>query len=341
MKLISSSLLSVLLIPALVVAPLTAQSAVAQVPASAVATNPNNDLQLRVVDGDGAEARVNSNASRGLTVQVSDATGAVVPEAAVAVRLPDNGPTGSFADGTHSAVAYTDSTGRAHFTGMHWGQAPGSMTLRITATKGTSHAALLIDQRLVSESATVVEVPTAPVPASTRLTNQAAAPPAQVMANSQRVTPAPAVVPPPPATSLTPDTSTASAAPLGSAPLPSATPAPVVVAQASQPSTPQPGQIRSASSSSTPLVTPAAMPVTASGASGTPSLPAAQPEPKVTVTGAGGEHHVNRTKWIIIAAVVAGAGAGAALALGGKGGTTAAPVNALSIGTPSIAVGHP
>jgi hypothetical protein len=71
-----------------------------------------------------------------------------VADAAIAFRLPDADPTGIFSDGTHSAVAYTDQTGRAKITGIQWNATPGAVAIRVTATKGTAHAGILIQQTL-------------------------------------------------------------------------------------------------------------------------------------------------------------------------------------------------
>jgi outer membrane biosynthesis protein TonB len=50
----------------------------------------------------------------------------------------------------------------------------------------------------------------------------------------------------------------------------------------------------------------------------------------------------NTKKWVIVAAIVAGAGIGAALALGGKGGavTTSSASSGTSIGSPTVSIGH-
>jgi hypothetical protein len=67
------------------------------------------------------------------------------------------------------------------------------------------------------------------------------------------------------------------------------------------------------------------------------------PSVSITNTGAspGKNSHNSKTKWIIAAVAVAGAG-GAMMAMkGGKGGAPAAAAPSLSIGTPSISVGHP
>lgn len=94
--------------------------------------------------------------AKGITIQVRDENGRPVQDAAVAFRFPDTSASGTFADGTQSAVAYTDASGTAHVEGIRWIASSGSVPVRITASKGNSHAGLLFEEKL-SESV----VPTA------------------------------------------------------------------------------------------------------------------------------------------------------------------------------------
>jgi hypothetical protein len=289
MKLISSSpYLCLLLIPSLVVTPVAAQSSLSPSTPSDLAGGAsssapgNTDLQLRVVEGSAMQAKINTTAAQALTVAVTNGSGAAVPDAAVALRLPDSGPTGTFTDGSHAAVAYTDATGQAHFSGLHWAQTPGSLVMRVTATKGNSHAALLVNQTLTADGATLVQVPT-----------------------SQNTAP-----PPPPAR----------------------TASPVV---------PQPGQTAQAQPLARTGASPALIPATPSPAA---AASAQKLEPTVSVTGASPDttQHSGRTKWFIIAAVVAGAaGAGVAVMGKGKSNSSTPAASGLTIGTPSVSVGAP
>ena len=78
-----------------------------------------------------------------------------------------------------------------------------------------------------------------------------------------------------------------------------------------------------------------------SGAADT-DLPVADEAPSVSITSAspGGGPHISK-KWIILAAVAAAAGVGAMLALHGGGGSSGASSAGVSIGSPSISIGHP
>src|SRR5437870_2144416 len=97
----ATPILSSILALTLVVSPLQAQAPVS-LDGSRDHTGAQS-LQLRVLDLDGHQTPVNARTTAGFAVQVTDSAGAAVADAALAFRLPDSGPTGTFADGTHSA----------------------------------------------------------------------------------------------------------------------------------------------------------------------------------------------------------------------------------------------
>jgi hypothetical protein len=218
-----------------------------------------------------------SRAVQEFLIEVTGSNGAAVPDAAVTFRLPDAEPTGRFADGTHAAVAYTDQTGRARIDGIRWNAAPGTVAIRVTATKGTAHAGILIQQTLAPIGMAALPDPVSQTP-----------------------------------TSVAPPTTT---------PLPLAPPIDTQLLAKAIP----PGQLATA-----------APPIDAR-----PRLQ--NPEPAVSVTSAspGESKHSSKTKWIILAAVAA-AGAGAGVAMMGKKSSASNPTApGISIGPPSVSVGHP
>jgi hypothetical protein len=145
-----TSAIAVVLIPSLIVSPVLAQSVSTASGPSSQASN----IQLRVIE----ESKAGSVPAKALTVQVRDENGTPVQDAAVAFRLPDTFASGTFVDGTQSAVAYTDASGTAHVDGIRWIASSGSVPVRITASKGNSHAGLLYEEKL-SESAAPPSAP--------------------------------------------------------------------------------------------------------------------------------------------------------------------------------------
>ena len=148
------------------------------------AQSPTNEtLQLRVTGSDGAQIAPNSHSDKGFSVEVTDGTGARVSDAAVVFRLPDSSSTGTFADGSHSAVAYTDGSGIAHVSGIQWSSTPGPVAIRITATRGAAHAGTLFEENLTAAS-TDVSAPAARPPvafaAPAPIAREVAAPPLAV-----------------------------------------------------------------------------------------------------------------------------------------------------------------
>lgn len=162
-----SSIISVVLSPALVMAPLWAQT-----PSNPVHTSAEPDtLQIRILNADGQQPVVHPGTKQSLRVEVTDSAGAAVSNAAVTCRLPDSGPSGTFADGSHAAVAYTDSQGRATIDGIQWGDVLGSIAIRLTATKGTIHTGILVERNLAAapvSSQSDQTVVTVPYPAPTQ-----------------------------------------------------------------------------------------------------------------------------------------------------------------------------
>jgi hypothetical protein len=135
---------------------------------------------------------------------VTDATGNPVADVAVALRLPDEGPTGLFADGSRSAVGYTDATGIVKFAPVAWGAAAGSIAIRVTAVKGDMRAAALIEQTILAPPGTVAQTPTpsnkaAAAPATSQVT-PIPTPIATATASSTNQSPSAQTVPPMPGT---------------------------------------------------------------------------------------------------------------------------------------------
>ena len=70
---------------------------------AADAQTPLQSLQLRLIQS--SDAPPSSTGLRDLVVEVTDGTGAPVSEATITFHLPEEGPSGAFADGTRTAIA--------------------------------------------------------------------------------------------------------------------------------------------------------------------------------------------------------------------------------------------
>jgi len=97
-------------------------------------------LQIRVMEGEGVAYPLGGRATRGVTVQVADETGKPIENASVSFRLPEEGPSGTFSNGSRLEIATTKADGRASAWGMQWNRTEGSFEIRITAVKGQARA---------------------------------------------------------------------------------------------------------------------------------------------------------------------------------------------------------
>ena len=110
-------------------------------------------LQVQVVEGDRLSYAPGSRSVKGITVQVTDEVGRPVAGASVNFRLPDDGATGVFQNGTKSELAATAPDGRASVWGMRWGKVSGPVTLHITAAKGQTRAGTVATQIIADDLA--------------------------------------------------------------------------------------------------------------------------------------------------------------------------------------------
>jgi hypothetical protein len=92
-------------------------------------------LQVNVVDGEGAFNDIRRLQARVPVVEVRDEDNQVVPNARVVFQLPDMGPSGTFADGSHTLITNTDAQGRASGTGFRPNKTEGAFTIKVTASK--------------------------------------------------------------------------------------------------------------------------------------------------------------------------------------------------------------
>jgi hypothetical protein len=122
-------------------------------------------LRVQVVDDPGPSVP-NSTALRGFAIQVTDPSGAPVADAAVALRLPEEGATGHFDGGLRAWVGYTDAAGLARFPVIQWEGSVGLAELRVTAAKGSAHAGFILREQVGADKAASVPAPAAEVKAA-------------------------------------------------------------------------------------------------------------------------------------------------------------------------------
>ncbi len=114
-------------------------------------------LQIRVPGGEGA-AHAAGSRTPGITVQVTDQAGEPVAGVIVSLRLPDDGPSGAFANGLSSEIVTTGPDGRATTSPIRWARVPGLCDIRITAAKERLRAGTVISQRITELTASVTFV---------------------------------------------------------------------------------------------------------------------------------------------------------------------------------------
>lgn len=105
-------------------------------------------IRLKIVEGEGVTYRTGARATRGITILVSDATGAPIENASVTFRLPDQGPGGVFNSGSRTQSVTTGADGLATVFGMQWNKKPGPVEIQISAAKDQAHAGIIATQYL-------------------------------------------------------------------------------------------------------------------------------------------------------------------------------------------------
>jgi hypothetical protein len=262
-----------------------------------------DSLQIRLLDDRATGVAAGTRTAHAFAIQVTDVAGASIKDAAIVFRLPESGPSGKFVDGSTANIVYTDTAGKADAGEITWGTEQGPVAVRITATKGDAHAGMLYEQLL---SASVPHAEHQPVTAPTPQIPAVSASPAVVERNSSQ---------------------------------------PVVI----QPKTPaamprRPGALALETEASAHNVVirdqdspDANVPVHhVLGNSNVNDVPSVSIESSGGASGGG--HH--KAKWIALVAVAAGAGAAFAFMHNGSSSSSGS-ASGISIGAPTVSVGHP
>src|SRR5579859_1172103 len=91
-------------------------------------------LNLVIVEGDGAINNIRQRTAREPIVQVEDENHKPIAGAAVVFLLPDQGASGVFANGARTLTVTTDAQGRAVAHGFHPNGVSGKLQMRVTAS---------------------------------------------------------------------------------------------------------------------------------------------------------------------------------------------------------------
>ena len=110
-------------------------------------------LNLVIVEGDGATNNIRQRTAREPIVQVEDENHKPVAGAAVVFLLPDQGASGTFANGSHTLTVITDAQGRAIAHGFHPNHVSGQFNMHVSASFQGKTATATISQTNVAAAA--------------------------------------------------------------------------------------------------------------------------------------------------------------------------------------------
>jgi hypothetical protein len=112
----------------------------------ASAQEAGGQLNIVIVEGDGAINNIRQRTAREPIVQVEDQNHKPVAGAAVVFLLPDQGASGVFANGSHTLTVMTDAQGRAVARGFRPNNVQGKLQIHVTASHQGQTATATISQ---------------------------------------------------------------------------------------------------------------------------------------------------------------------------------------------------
>lgn len=118
------------------------------------AQGPPPKLNIVIVEGEGAINNVKQRVNREPIVQVEDENHKPIAGAAVVFFLPNQGPSGFFANGSKSLTVTTNADGRATASAITRNNLSGQMAIRVTAAFAGQTATATITQTNVAAIAT-------------------------------------------------------------------------------------------------------------------------------------------------------------------------------------------
>ncbi len=116
---------------------------------------PAGQLNLVIVEGEGAINNIRQRTAREPIVQVEDENHRPVAGAAVVFALPSNGASGVFANGSQTLTTVTDAQGRAIARGLRPNNVQGQYQIRVTASQGgrTGNATITQSNAMIAGAA--------------------------------------------------------------------------------------------------------------------------------------------------------------------------------------------
>jgi hypothetical protein len=104
------------------------------------------ELNIFVVEGEGAVNNVRQRVAREPVVRVEDENHKPVAEAAVVFTLPTSGATGEFTKGAKTLMVMTDNEGQARATGLKVNQTNGKLPIHVSVSYRGLTARTIITQ---------------------------------------------------------------------------------------------------------------------------------------------------------------------------------------------------
>ena len=127
------------------VAPAMPAAGQAEPPAEKEESPPGN-LQIEVLEGEGAQNDIQAGVAVAPRVRVTDEAGNPVPNAEVVFSLPMGGPSGLFSGWVRTQTVRTDEDGVAAATAYTPNEIEGRFNIKVTATAGGRRGSIVISQ---------------------------------------------------------------------------------------------------------------------------------------------------------------------------------------------------
>src|SRR5262245_53957118 len=107
---------------------------------------PSPELNLVIIEGEGAINNIRQRTVREPVVQVEDENHRPVAGAVIAFTLPSNGASGTFPNGARTLTVITDNQGRAVARGLRPNNIQGQYQINVTASYNGQSATAVIMQ---------------------------------------------------------------------------------------------------------------------------------------------------------------------------------------------------